>query len=99
MRATLHTLFLYGAWLSAVETLAPPSVIDVASHALALAGMLGSLTVLVYRLGVWRQEMDTMRHHVGADVKALRDESSASFARIDHRLDAIERTMERKGRR
>jgi hypothetical protein len=90
MRATLHSLLVYGAWLGTVEALTPSPVTDATGRAAALAGMLGTLTVLVYRLGVWRQEMESMKHDVGADVKAHRDESAASFARIDRRLEAID---------
>jgi hypothetical protein len=54
------------------------------------ASVLGSLTVLVYRLGVWRQEMENTKHNVGAEVKAHRDESAANFDRLERRLEAID---------
>jgi hypothetical protein len=57
---------------------------------ISAASVLGSLTVLVYRLGVWRQEMENTKHNVGAEVKAHRDESAANFDRLERRLEAID---------
>jgi hypothetical protein len=52
--------------------------------------MLGSLTVLVYRLGTWRQQMENTRHNVGEQVVAFRTEMTACFDRIERRLDRLE---------
>jgi hypothetical protein len=50
---------------------------------------------LIYRLGVWRQEMENTRSNVAAEVKAHREESSANFDRIDRRLEAIDHVLAR----
>ena len=59
----------------------------------AVAGVLGTLTVLIYRLGVWRQEMENTKHNVGAEVRAHREESSANFHRVERRLEAIDHLL------
>jgi hypothetical protein len=58
------------------------------------AGVLGTLTVLVYRLGVWRQEMEHTKQNVVGEVKAYRDDSAAAFERIELRLTAIDHLFE-----
>jgi septal ring factor EnvC (AmiA/AmiB activator) len=55
-----------------------------------VASLLGTLTVLIYRLGVWRQEMENTRNNVAAEVKAHREESATNFDRIERRLEAID---------
>jgi hypothetical protein len=57
---------------------------------LGAAGVLGSITVFVYRLGVWRQEMDNMGKNLAAELRAHRAESEASFERIEARLEQLE---------
>jgi hypothetical protein len=54
------------------------------------AGVLGTLTVLVYRLGVWRQEMEHTKENVLGEMKAYRDDNAAAFERIEQRLTAID---------
>ena len=79
------------AWLGALQALAtPPSSADETVRFIGIASVLGSLTVLVYRLGVWRQEMENTRHNVGEQVKAFSAEMTASFARVERRLDRLE---------
>ena len=79
------------AWLGALQSLAaPPSSVDETVRFIGIASVLGSLTVLVYRLGVWRQEMENTRHNVGAEVSAFRAEMTASFERVERRLDRLE---------
>jgi hypothetical protein len=56
----------------------------------ATAGVLGSLTVLVYRLGVWRQEMENTKSNVGAEVRAYREESASNLARIERQLEGLD---------
>lgn len=87
----LPAILSYPAWLGAIQVVRPAeAAVDVSGRTLAMASVLGTLTVLVYRLGVWRQEMENTRHNIGAEVKAHRDESSANFGRLDRRLDAID---------
>src|SRR5206468_5771717 len=54
------------------------------------AGVLGTLTVLVYRLGVWRQEMEHTKDNVVAAMKTFSEENAAAFLRIEQRLTALD---------
>lgn len=84
------------AWAGVLQSISPPgSTIDSAIRLVGLASVLGTLTVLVYRLGVWRQEMEHAKHNVGVQLQSHRSESSASFGRLERRLDSIERRLER----
>jgi hypothetical protein len=69
------------------------TMLDSGTHLVGIAGVLGTLTVLVYRLGVWRSEMEHTKHYVAEEVKAHREESAANFGRIERRLDALERAF------
>src|SRR5258706_7210708 len=92
MRTTLLALLLpFTAWLSALQALAARTVgIDDTARFVGFAGVLGTLTVLIYRLGVWRQEMENTKHNIGADVTACHEELSGSFDRLELRLEAID---------
>jgi hypothetical protein len=85
------------AWLGALQAL-PPSrsaalSIESTARLVGIAGVLGTLTVLVYRLGVWRQEMENTKQNIGAEVKAHRGESAVNFDRIERRLEAIDHLL------
>ena len=91
MRSTLLSSI---AWLGALQSWgAPVWSAESAARWLGIAGVLGTLTVLVYRLGVWRQELENTKDKVAAEVKAHREESSANFDRMDRRLDAIDHLL------
>jgi hypothetical protein len=81
------------AWLGLVQLTAPAGIPVDIPRLLSLAGVLGSLTVLVYRLGVWRQGMEDTKSNVGAEVRSHREESASNFARIEQRLEALEHLM------
>src|SRR5207248_7737264 len=82
------------AWLGALQSWRGPLVsVDDTARLVAIASVLGTLTVLVYRLGVWRQEMENTKDIVGADVKAHREESAANYDRIERRLEAIDHML------
>ena len=87
----------FAAWLGVLQSIAPlPAPLtpfDLTVRIVGAATVLGSLTVMVYRLGVWRQEMENTRNNVGAAVQAHRDESSLYFARFERRLDAIDHSI------
>ena len=91
MRTALSALLLpFAAWLGALQALATKATnVDDTIRFIGLASVLGTLTVLVYRLGVWRQEMENTKHNIGAEVKAYREESTANFERLERRLEAI----------
>ena len=92
MRHVLAALLLpFAGWLGAIQAVTyRTSSIENTSHLIGLASVLGSLTVLVYRLGVWRQDMENTKHNIGAEVKAYHDESTSNFDRLERRLEAID---------
>lgn len=67
-----------------------PATTDATMRIVGVASVLGSLTVFIFRLGVWRQEMEHARHNLGAEFKSFHDEMSASMSRIERRLDRLE---------
>ena len=81
-------------WMGALEALSigPSSVADYARIA-GLASVLGTLTVAVYRLGMWHSEMENTKHNIGSEVKAYREETSANFDRLERRLEAIDHVL------
>ena len=88
------TLLSSIAWLGALQSWgAPVWSLETAARWLGIAGVLGTLTMLIYRLGVWRQELEHTRDTVAAGVKAHREESAANFGRIERRLDAIDHLL------
>lgn len=92
MRTALAALLLpVAAWLGALQAIAErTSSTDDAVRFIGTASVLGTLTVLIYRLGVWRQEMENTKHNIGAEVKAYREESTTNFDRLERRLEAID---------
>jgi hypothetical protein len=83
-----HVILPFAGWLAALQSVAPigmsGTTLDTTARLIGIAGVLGTLTVLVYRLGVWRQEMENTRNNVGARVHAC-------LTRIERRLDRLER--------
>ena len=80
----------YAAWMGALPLALPTGEASDVPRLIATAGVLGTLTVLVYRLGVWRQEMENTRSNVGAEVKSHREESTQNFARMERQLEALD---------
>ena len=76
------------AWLGVLQAFVPPSAagfgFETVARLVALASVLGSLTVMIYRLGVWRQEMENTKSNITTGID-----------RIERRLKAIERRMRR----
>ena len=95
MRHVLLSILLPTAgWMGALQALIGPTAgADDTTRMVGVAGVLGTLTVLVYRLGIWRQEMENTKNNVGEQVKAYREESAAYFERLDRRLEAIDHLM------
>ena len=79
------------AWLGALQAGSSRGAsLEDSVRYVGLASVLGSLTVLVYRLGVWRQEMENTKHNVGAEVKAYHAEAMANFEKLGLRMAALE---------
>jgi hypothetical protein len=85
------------AWLGALQSVPLTSAsgpgLESTARLIGVASLLGTLTVLVYRLGVWRQDMEVTKYTIGADVKAHREESAANYDRIERRLEAIDHML------
>lgn len=77
------------AWLGALQSFQSLPLAD-PLRLVTLSTLLGTLTVFVYRLGVWRQEMENTKHNVGAELKTGREEAAKSFAELNRRLEAID---------
>ena len=88
-----HALLLSAGWLGALQSVVGASRLEDATRLAGIAGVLGTLTVLIYRLGVWRQEMEHTKHDVAAEMKAYRAEAAESFRRLDRRREAIDHLM------
>ena len=78
----------FAIWLGVLQAPSVPelSLATIIPTASALAG----LTVLVYRLGVWRAEMQHTKHNVGAELVRFREESRADFVRLEQRFTVID---------
>src|SRR5437868_870426 len=97
MLTARNAMLSFAMWLGVLQSVLPvqhenvpgASLVSIA-QLVGFASVLGSLTVLVYRLGVWRQEMENTKHNVAAEVKALRDEMAIYFDGMNRRLDAMD---------
>jgi putative heme iron utilization protein len=56
------------------------------SFAVALTG----LTIAIYRLGVWREQMNNTKNNVSVEVARNRDESNEHFGALERRLTSID---------
>ena len=81
MRHTLAAVaWPFTAWLGAIQATTSTGNVENMGRIIGIAGVLGSLTVLIYRLGVWRQEMENTRNNLGAEVKATAGEGDFAVA-------------------
>jgi hypothetical protein len=95
---TARNAFLsFAMWLGVLQSVLPthentgaPSLISIA-QLVGFASVLGSLTVLVYRLGVWRQEMENTKHvvMVAAEQRVYGARWQSSVERRLARLEAL----------
>ena len=95
MRAVVLPMILpFAAWLSALQALSGSvPTLDGSARLAGIAGVLGTLTVLVYRLGVWRKEMesrlDTLDHLV-TEAKEFNQQALRRHRRTARRLERLE---------
>ena len=81
----------FALWAGTLQTVLPnQSGTEILSASVALA----SITVMVYRLGVWRQEMANTKNNVAAEVARYRQELSEQFTRLENRFAAVERFIQ-----
>jgi hypothetical protein len=90
MRGILHSFAIWLGVLQIPVASQPPLSIANAGQLLGVAGALASLTVMVYRLGVWRQEMYNTKHDVGAEVARYREETGRNFERLERRFTTFD---------
>ena len=84
-------LIPYIAWLGALKSVSFSGIaLEDTARLFAIAGVLASLSVLVYRLGVWRQEMENTKQNVAVEVRAHGEEAAVHFDRMERRLEAID---------
>ena len=84
----------FSIWLAALQVPFHPAEVHGvggAGELISVAVGLAGLTVAVYRLGVWRQEMHNTKKNVSAELARFREETRRSFGRLERRLDALER--------
>ncbi len=80
-RLMRHALLSIAAWAGVLQSLSGGiSIVDNAARLIGIASVLGTFTVLVYRLGVWRQQMENTKDTVIAELKS-------GFDRLERRLD------------
>ena len=74
------------AWLGVLQAFVPPGTyglgFETISRLVAIASVFGTLTVMIYRLGVWHQEMANTKNSVGSGIE-----------RIERRLEAIDNAL------
>jgi len=64
-----------------------------AATRMSAAAVLAELTVMVYRLGVRRQEMYNTKYDVGAEIARHREELTRQFAEVNRRLTTLEQAV------
>jgi hypothetical protein len=76
----------FAAWLGVLQAFVPLTApgfgFETIARLVVWAGALGSLTVGIYRLGVWRQDMENTKNNVHAVIE-----------RIERQLEAFVRTL------
>ncbi len=98
----MRSLFLpFSIWVGVLQ-LTPshqqPTSLVTTATLLSAAVALSGLTVMVYRLGVWRQDIVNTKHNVGAEIARGREESTRQFEEVSRRLTAVEAGLRRLAR-
>lgn len=91
-------LLAFTGWFGTLQSVPSAANADLLRVA-SVAGLLSTLTVFVYRLGVWRQEMENTKNNIGAEVKAYHAACCANFDRLDRRLEGIDHVVTDVARR
>jgi len=93
MRTLIAPLVPFAIWIGVLELPVPlleAHPPDTIAGFVSLAVALTGLTVGVYRLGVWREQMNSTKSNVTAEVARHREESHQHFTAIERRLTSIE---------
>ena len=78
----------FAVWLGVLQ--AGPASLDDLSTFVATASALAALIVLVYRLGVWRAELQYTKQNIGAELARHREECHVWFGRLERRFATID---------
>ena len=92
-------MLAYAGWFGTLQSMPATGASADLLRVASVAGLLSTLTVFVYRLGVWREEMENTKNNIGAEVKAYHAASCESFDRLDRRLEVIDRVVTNAARR
>jgi hypothetical protein len=91
MLTARNAMLSFAMWLGVLQSVLPPQYNGPSGAGLGsiaqeagLAVVLASLTILVYKLGVWRQVWENTKDNLEAEVKALRDELAGYFKAVEH---------------
>jgi hypothetical protein len=77
---------------------APPTSAPLAFvPAIGAVVSLTTLGVMLYRLGVWRQDMANAKQNVGSDVVRYREETGRNLERLERRLAAMDQFLAAAG--
>jgi len=93
MRPIMASLLPFVIWLGVLQVPLRPFEAhppDSPGSLVSIAAALTGLTVAVYRLGVWREQMSNTKSNVTAEVARHREESAQHFVAIERRLASIE---------
>ena len=81
----------FALWVGALQAIAPTQD---STELLSAAAALASLTIMIYRLGVSRQEMVDTKHNIGGEISRYREEFAEQFQRLENRFAAVERFID-----
>ena len=88
-----NALLVSAAWLGVVQAAVGGTRLQDAGYVTAIAGVLGTLTVLGYKLGVWRQRREDAKSDLAAAMETFRAEAAEWFQQVDQRLEAIDHVL------
>ena len=97
MATARNAMLSFAMWLGVLQSVLPMPYVGPNGGGLGpiieearLAILLASLTMLVYKLGIWRQDWENTKHNLEAEIKALREELAACFRAMNRREEAME---------
>jgi hypothetical protein len=76
-----------------------PALLPTFAQIVSIAGGLTALAVVIYRLGVWRQDIANAKQSLGADVVRHREETGRSLEQLERRLAQLDQLLVATGER
>jgi hypothetical protein len=93
MRFLMTCILPFVIWLGLLQGPLEPHPPDSLGGILSVAAALTGLTVAVYRLGVWREQMNSTKSNVTAELARFREDSDRHFVTVERRLFSIEQRI------